>query len=491
MSLSGPPLGEPVDLRRLLRVGLETKPEELALVSAEGGHSWRELDRASDRLAANMLELGVRRGDRVASLMPNRNGLIIHYLACFKAGFVATPLNYRYMPAEIDHALEVSEASILLAHAERDQDLAASTLAPRLPLGMIRYGAGDGASPSFAALTERAPRQEDAPPPSPTDPAVVFFTSGSTGKPKGVTHTFETLGSLLAAWRDGSETTADDIVLPGCSASHIGGFLLSFASLSAGARVLVARTFDGDELLPLLRAHRPTVLVMLPAALIMLVRDHAATRDDFASIRLCVSGGDKVSAELEREFTELAGFPIDESYGMTEIGICNLNPPSGTNRLGSVGTLNPGYQASIRDERGTELPIGIEGRLWIKSPSNMVGYWNRPDATAATIQAGWLDTGDVMRADEGAYLWFCGRKKQIIVHDGSNICPQEVEEALLEHAAVASAGVVGHPRSGPRRKRARLRHAEGRRQGAVRPGADPVRPRPRRLQGARGDHRAR
>jgi long-chain acyl-CoA synthetase len=181
----------------------------------------------------------------------------------------------------------------------------------------------------------------------------------------------------------------------------------------------------------------------LPAALIALVRDHAATRDDFTSIRLCVSGGDKVSAELEREFTELAGFPIDESYGMTEIGICNLNPPSGTNRLGSVGTLNPGYRASIRDEGGTELPIGAEGRLWIKPPCSMVGYWNRPDATTETIQGGWLDTGDVMRADEDGYLWFCGRKKQIIVHDGSNICPQEVEEALLEHDAVESAGVVG------------------------------------------------
>jgi long-chain acyl-CoA synthetase len=128
---------------------------------------------------------------------------------------------------------------------------------------------------------------------------------------------------------------------------------------------------------------------------------------------------------------------------MTEIGICNLNPPSGTNRLGSVGTLNPGYQGEIRNEGGTELPIGTEGRLWIKSPCNMIGYWNQPDATAETIQAGWLDTGDVMMADEDGYLWFRGRKKQIIVHDGSNICPQEVEEALLEHSAVDSAGVIG------------------------------------------------
>ena len=207
--------------------------------------------------------------------------------------------------------------------------------------------------------------------------------------------------------------------------------------------MLVARTFDGAEVLSLLREGRPTVIQMLPAALIALVRDHDARREDFSTIRLCVSGGDKVSAELEREFTDLAGFPIDENYGMSEIGISNNNPPSGTNKLGSVGTLNPGYHASIRDESGAELLAGAEGRLWIKSPANTIGYWNRPDATAETIKDGWLDTGDVMRADEDGYLWFCGRKKQIIVHDGSNICPQEVENALLEHAAVESAGVIG------------------------------------------------
>lgn len=142
MPLSGPPLEEPIDVRNVLARGLATKPDEVALASAEAGHTWRELDQASDRLAANMLALGVRRGDRVASLMPNRNALIIHYLACLKAGFAATPLNYRYMPPEIDHALEVSEPTVLLAHAERNQDLAASKLVARLPLGVIGYGGG-------------------------------------------------------------------------------------------------------------------------------------------------------------------------------------------------------------------------------------------------------------------------------------------------------------------------------------------------------------
>lgn len=277
----------------------------------------------------------------------------------------------------------------------------------------------------------------------PSDPAFIFFTSGSTGRPKGVTHSIETFGWLIASGIESLAFTPLDVVLPGSSLSHVGALALSLTGLAAGSRVLIARSFDGDELLPLLREDRPTFLCMLPAALFGLVRDHGATHDDFRSLRLCVSGGDKVSAELEREFTELAGFPIEEGYGMTEIGFATLNPVGGLNKIGSVGVMSAGFAASIRSENGAELPTGAEGRLWIKAPSNMVGYWNNPEATAATLRDGWLDTGDVMRIDEDGYLWFCGRKKQIIIHDGSNISPQEVEEALLEHPAVASAGVVG------------------------------------------------
>jgi acyl-coenzyme A synthetase/AMP-(fatty) acid ligase len=274
-------------------------------------------------------------------------------------------------------------------------------------------------------------------------PVFIYFTSGSTGKPKGVTHTHETFGWMVASAIAGLELTPDDIFLPGCSASHVGASLMSLAALAAGSRVDVARTFDGTELLPLLRTTRPTVLCMLPSALFGVVRDHGAARDDFRTLRLCISGGDKVSGELEREFTALAGFEIFETYGMTEIGIATINPPRGPNRVGSIGRLAPGFVASVRDDGGRELPAGAEGRMWIQAPSNMVGYWARPDATAETIVDGWLDTGDEVSIDADGYVWFRGRKKQIIIHDGSNICPQEVEESLLEHAAVENAGVIG------------------------------------------------
>src|SRR5262245_6200705 len=183
MPLSGPrPVG-PIRMHELLARGLQAKPDEPAVMWADGSWSWRALDGASSRYAANLLALGLRPGDRVAWLMPHRDALLIHYLGCMTAGLVATPLNSRSMPPEIDHALEVSEASILLAHAERDADVAASRQAARLRLGVIGYGASDGRSPTFEALMQSPPAKAELPAPKPTDPAVIFFTSGSTGKP--------------------------------------------------------------------------------------------------------------------------------------------------------------------------------------------------------------------------------------------------------------------------------------------------------------------
>jgi long-chain acyl-CoA synthetase len=437
--------GLAVPLDDLLRAGLESRPDETAMGSAERQVSWRELEESSAGLAHAYLGLGLEPGDRVASLMPNRISLVVHYLACFKAGLVVTPLNYRYTHREIDHALEVSGARVLLAHGERGEDLAASELVGALPLGTISYGeAGFEAAHRFEDLVEAETGEADLHSPEPDDPAAIFFTSGSTGPAKGVTHSHETLRWMMASAIAAFELSEDDIFLPGSSMSHIGSFLWALSSLSVGARVVVARSFDAHEMLPLLREHKPTVLAMIPAALAALIRDHDVTHDDFASLRICRAGADKVSTELLAEFAALAGFPIDEGYGMTEVGIATLNPPSGPIKQGSIGPPIGGFAISLRDEDGAELGVAdTVGRVWIKTRSRMVGYWEAPGATAEILRDDWLDSGDLARADEDGYLWFFGRKKQVIVHDGSNISPLEVEGALVDHPAVALAGVVG------------------------------------------------
>jgi acyl-coenzyme A synthetase/AMP-(fatty) acid ligase len=247
---------------------------------------------------------------------------------------------------------------------------------------------------------------------------------------------------MIASAASALELRAQDVFLSGSSMSHVGAFLYSLSTLSVAGRVVVARATDSHELLVLLREHQPTVLSMLPAALIALVRDHDLQPHDFASLRLCRSASDKASTELLTEFAAAAGFPITEAYGMTEVGTATLNPP-GANKPGSIGAPICGYTISLRDDAGNPVSAGAVGRIFIGSRSRMAGYWNAPAATNEVVIDGWLDSGDLARADEDGYLWFYGRKKQIIVHDGSNITPVEIESALVEHPAIALAAVVG------------------------------------------------
>ncbi len=458
MLIDGAELDAPAaPLNDLLRPGLDVSPDEVAVVSATRSLTWRELDRAASALAGGYRGMGLEPGDRIASLMPNRIDLLVHYLACFRAGLITTPLNYRYTAREIDHALEVSDARVILAHVERAEDIAASELAGGLELGTIAYrdaepqharneepvGAGHGWRHEFAELLDHEPLEADAEEPDPDAPAVIFFTSGSTGPAKGVTHTRHTLRWMIASAAGAFELDSSDVFLPGSSMSHIGSFLWALAILSVGGRVVVARSTDAHELLPLLRDQKPTVLAMIPAALSALIHDHELQPHDFDSLRMCRAGADKVSTELLDEFAEAAGFQIVEGYGMTEVGLTTLNPPSGEIKPGSIGRPICGYSIALRNEDGEPIEGDEVGRIWIRTRSRMAGYWQAPDATEKVVVDDWLDSGDLARADEDGYLWFFGRKKQVIVHDGSNISPYEVEGALVENPAIALAGAVG------------------------------------------------
>ena len=434
-----------VDLPRLLDAGLTLKPGDVALAAPQGEWSWRDLETASNSYAQNLIATGLRPGDRVASLLPNSDALVIHCLGCFKAGLVATPLNYRYTPPEIDHAPKASGASMLVFDAARAGDIAASQLAENLPRGLMCWGAATGQSPTFQEFLNKPEKPLPLSGSIPGEPAAIFFTSGSTGPSKGVTHSAASLGAMLAYLASACQTGPDDIVAAFGSISHIGSFIDVFMGLRAGARVVIPESLDGDGLLSTLRRHRPTIGCALPVTLFGLVRNTEARPGDFASLRICGAGGDKVPAELQRELSALSGPLINEQYGMTEFGIATMNPCDGEIKAGSTGRAIDGYELEIRDPRGSRVPQGVSGRLWVKSDANMLGYWNNGDATRAVLVNGWLDTGDVFIEDRDGYFWFQGRQKQLIVHDGSNITPQEVEEALLQHPGVAMAGVVGVP----------------------------------------------
>lgn len=427
----------------LLARGLTGEYTAPALVSNTKVLTWGELEAGSGRLALNLLSLGLAPGDRVASLMPNRVMLIAHYLACLKAGLVMVPLNYRYTPSEIDRALAFSGASALLVHAERQDDLSASNAVENLPHGLIWCERPGSAGLSIESLMSSKAPDNGLPVLSEEHDALIFFTSGSTGAPKGVTLSRRAVGARAWSIAQSLELQPQSVMFPSLSLAHGGGFDLSMATLAAGGKVLIANGNDPDEILLLLQKERPNFFLTLPSMLFTLIRHPSAMSADFSSLDYCGSGGDVVSDELSKEVAERAGIEVRISYGMTEIGIATCNRPSSVNRPGSVGTPNPGYEIAIYEGHNREAATGTDGRVWVRSPTNMTAYWDNPKATKAAVREGWLDTGDVMRRDADGYLWFRGRQKQIIIHDGSNIWPQEVEAALLEHDAVAAAGVVG------------------------------------------------
>jgi long-chain acyl-CoA synthetase len=215
-------------------------------------------------------------------------------------------------------------------------------------------------------------------------------------------------------------------------------------TLHAGGGVVLLEKFTAADYLAVLRQPPvKTFLAMAPYALHQVVHDPEVRREDFTGVRLCISGGDRVPLKLHDAFQRLTGLELSEQCGMTETGMYALTPPFGRKKPGSIGLPFYGVQVCLMDAQGNDVRAGQVGEVVVRSPLMMDGYWNDSALTRKTMRDGWCRTGDLARFDEDGYLWFVGRQKNIIVHDGWNISPAEVEEALLAHPAVAEACVVG------------------------------------------------
>lgn len=213
--------------------------------------------------------------------------------------------------------------------------------------------------------------------------------------------------------------------------------------LIQGASVVLLRTFEPCAALDIIQRFRCTYFFTLPALLQQMIAEQCDRPRDISSIRGIFAGGDSVSVALQKRTWEQFNVELVEGCGMTEVAPFAVNP-HGAVRPGSIGIP---ANASIRivDCAGNDVPLGSVGEMVIRSPGSCIGYWNDPDATAQLFEGGWLHTGDLASRDQDGFLWFKGRLKQIIIRGGSNISPQEVEEAIYQHPDVLEAGVVGLP----------------------------------------------
>jgi long-chain acyl-CoA synthetase len=390
-------------------------------------HRSGELHERAGRLAGGLRNLGVEPGDRVVVLMANCPEVGIAYEAIWRLGAVVTPAIFLLPPAELAHIVRDSGATVVVATPE------------------LAENANEAAEGAFVITTDAFPWLEQADP-SPvvpraaSDPAALLYTGGTTGRAKGVLLSHE---NLWFAGRSGHDAGHVPGVVRGLLAlplSHAYGLLVTVVGFHAVEQhpSVLMRWFDPERYLELAQEHRTQITAVVPSMLQLLlslpVEDY-----DLSELRYVVSGGAPLPPEVaETLLRRLPQVEIREGYGLTETSALVTSTPPGQTRLGSVGKAAPGIE--VRIDGDDEV-----GEICVRSRCVMLGYWQAPELTGEAIRDGWLHTGDLGYLDADGYLFVVDRKKDLIIRGGFNVFPRDVEEALLEHPAVAAAGVVGRP----------------------------------------------
>ena len=419
--------------------------DQPAIVHGATTWTYGELNRRALRIARNLLATGVEPGDRVVTLLPNCPELVALYVASFHGGFTVVPLDIRYHSALINYALRHSGAKAVIVDGGRIDDM---TKCDAFRDVEIRLFTGPGKNDGYQAfrhLLATRPTESLHDDFRGDDVSLVFYTSGTTARPKGVTLTRDCVASSISKAGAILRLNSDDVTMIAAPVSRPMALRTQLLpSLAAGATIVLLSGFAPDTFLQALREHtNTTILALLPGALRKVLFHQDLKREDLGCVRLCICGGDYVSADLFEKFRELTGIDLTEQCGMTETGMYAVNPPYGRKKSGSIGLPYYGVQLSIIDAKGRDMRWGESGEIAVRSPFAMDGYWNDTAATRRVMRDGWIRTGDIGRIDNDGYIWLEGRKKDIIIHEGSNVSPAAVEAVLQKHPQVSQTCVVG------------------------------------------------
>jgi long-chain acyl-CoA synthetase len=407
-------------------------------------------DRAC-RVSSGLVKLGISPGERVVVLMANCPEVGIAYSAIWRAGAVVTPVVFLISPPELQHILADSGAVAVVTTPELLATVtAAAAGAPELRQ-VIVVGGVPGSLPGHVRGADFA-ELESAPAGGITgvgddDLAALMYTGGTTGRAKGVMLSHRNLYYCSRSSHEASQAEGITRALTPLPLSHAYGMIVTLVGYHTTEQALgvLQRWFDPAEFLALAQEHRIQRTALVPAMIQMLLAQPLEDTD-LSSLRYVNSGAAPLAAETREQWERrVPSSEILEGYGCTESGsVISVNPP-GASRPGSAGLPIPGYQVAIRDDNDADVPAGGGGEICVRADGVMAGYWHSPAETAATLRGGWLHTGDIGRQDADGYLYVVDRKKDLILRGGFNIFPRDVEDVLLEHPAIAMAGVVGRP----------------------------------------------
>jgi long-chain acyl-CoA synthetase len=430
-------------LPELLRTRAQEIGDETFLRDKDVTWSYGELARRVAEVAGGLRARGVGRGDVVGIVLPNGPEYVEAWWGVLWLGAVFNPVNPALTAREAGGILVDSGASVVIC----EPATAAALEERRDELPALR----DVVLVDRAAADPLAALRGDAV----AEPerigwdtlASLVYTSGTTGRPKGamLSHgnfiaNIRMLGELVPVGRG----DVMGMVLP---LFHVNAQMVTtMMPMLLGAQVAMWERFSASTFWETVARFEPVTFSSVPTMLAALLHAPGADGAETNTLRFVICGAAPLSPALFRRFEEKFGVAILEGYGLTE-GTCTstLNPFYGPRKIGSIGLPTRNQDIVVRDERGNVAPPGVAGDVCVRGPNVMQGYWNRPDASAEALRDGWLYTGDVGYRDEDGFFFLVDRKKDTIIRGGENIYPREVEDALLEHAGVQGAAVVGRP----------------------------------------------
>lgn len=438
------------NLAVILSETAQSAPDRAVALFSQGRLTYRELDVASDRLAASLEAIGVKPGDPVALQMPNIPQFLISYFGILKAGAIVVPLNVMLKAPEVAFHLGDSGAGVLITWegvlAEAAKGAEAAGLAQIYAVG---HPAGDAVAHPFEQLLGVTVPGFAMVMREPTDTAVIVYTSGTTGRPKGaeLTHIQLYMNADIPGRLFGIKP--EDIVITVLPLFHVFGLssVLNVCVRFGSTMSLIPR-YASEAVLTAIQRDRATIFDGVPTMFADLLSSPDLDRYDLSSLRIAISGGASIPAPVLDAFEERFGVLILEGYGLTETAsTTTFNVSAEERRAYSVGKPIWGTQTQVWDENGRPLPPGPEnvGEVVTRGLHVMKGYLHNPEATAAAITDGWLHTGDLGYFDEDGFLFIVSRKKELIIRGGYNVYPSEIENVLHAHPAVAEAAVVGIP----------------------------------------------
>ena len=436
-------------LYQILKNTSERLPNKIATVYNDKEYTYHELLLITDRMANALLRLGMKKGDRLAFYLYNCPEIIICYFACFKIGVTVIPINYRLKEDEAHYIIDHSQPTVLISQKSLFSQIADNM--PELPSVERSY-----LIDSEGEFADTLPFQDLMSPvesprayaeiPAKTE-AAVLYTSGTTGKPKGAVLAHDqmmihTVGHCKLVNYQPQDRTLVCLALSNNFAfSH-----QMLSALYAGATLEINAAFDPKEVLKKIENSAVTMLYMMPVMFHALNKQAATKNLPIPNqLRLAIVAGDTTPFVVLKRFKEIFGLEMCEGIGMAETQIYALNPLGEGKKRGSVGLPVSYTEVAIQDDQGNPSPVGKTGEIAVRGEIVMRSYLNNAKVTAESFRNGWFLTGDLGYFDEDRYLWFRGRRKQLILHDGSNISPQEVEEVFYHHPAVFEVGVIGVP----------------------------------------------